>query len=474
MNSQSGYLPAEKKLFYTAISYDSGSIEAEEVYTLDDGAYRRLPDDVSVLFAERNPEDCNPDQGLAFTDLASYVFSCSGAISRHILFDYLKGSFAEIESIAPLCSGDEGINIRIVFKCGDEVVEAIIRKLCATGGLGRPSIKGIPVREILGSLSERDSGSIIKNYYIAQISSQQRQETIQAIVEEIAAFNNVGPEQVSALIRNRLCGDFITHFFFDGEELDDRSEVKYGQALLSLRDRGIIHPRWVNEFELYRLTKTLFSDAVYQYRASWLGGQSLDIYVPSRKLAIEYQGLQHYQPVGYFGGKEAFDCRQDLDAKKAALCESHNVKLYCWDYRIPVSTHELKCVLAEMGIIFPYKDMGCRELFDQTPEKPAFNLTEEICLGEKKEHWVFSLGEGDLKRLLLDGDYVKNSNWWQKQLISSELVAVPGERGYRLIGGEEGNSLLARHGAERFSAAFEYMCAMALGIRIPLLPNSIP
>ena len=40
---------------------------------------------------------------------------------------------------------------------------------------------------------------------------------------------------------------------------------------------------------------------VYQYKASWLGNQSLDFYLPDYNIAIECQGLQHVETVR-FGG----------------------------------------------------------------------------------------------------------------------------------------------------------------------------
>ena len=54
---------------------------------------------------------------------------------------------------------------------------------------------------------------------------------------------------------------------------------------------------WKSEYELYSLVKRVFPDTCFQYKADWLSKQSLDIYIPSLKVAIEYQGKQHYEPV---------------------------------------------------------------------------------------------------------------------------------------------------------------------------------
>lgn len=42
---------------------------------------------------------------------------------------------------------------------------------------------------------------------------------------------------------------------------------------------------------------------------------------------IEYNGLQHYQPVEYFGGEEAFEQQQMRDARKTEYCNAHAIIL---------------------------------------------------------------------------------------------------------------------------------------------------
>ena len=70
-----------------------------------------------------------------------------------------------------------------------------------------------------------------------------------------------------------------------------------------------------------------YKDAIYQYHAEWLGRQSLDVYIPSLKVAIEYQGRQHYEPIDIFGGNDALKIRKIRDRKKKLLCVEKNIKL---------------------------------------------------------------------------------------------------------------------------------------------------
>lgn len=64
----------------------------------------------------------------------------------------------------------------------------------------------------------------------------------------------------------------------------------------------------------------------------WLGSQHLDFYLPDYNVAIECQGIQHYKPIEYFGGKEKFKLTQKLDEEKRNKLMEHNVKLICINY----------------------------------------------------------------------------------------------------------------------------------------------
>ena len=50
---------------------------------------------------------------------------------------------------------------------------------------------------------------------------------------------------------------------------------------------------------------------------------------------IEYQGIQHYNCVDYFGGQEGFEKQQHRDNLKRQYCKENNIKLIeipYWDY----------------------------------------------------------------------------------------------------------------------------------------------
>ena len=83
---------------------------------------------------------------------------------------------------------------------------------------------------------------------------------------------------------------------------------------------------WVSETELYYLLKGEFynEEVIHHGKPKWLGRQHVDIWFPKYKIGIEYQGLQHDQPVEFFGGEESFIKGQQRDLKKKKLFKENN------------------------------------------------------------------------------------------------------------------------------------------------------
>jgi len=52
-----------------------------------------------------------------------------------------------------------------------------------------------------------------------------------------------------------------------------------------------------------------------------------DFFIPEKNICIEYDGVQHFQPVNYFGGKEAFEKQKIRDQIKNDYCLRNNIKL---------------------------------------------------------------------------------------------------------------------------------------------------
>ncbi len=143
---------------------------------------------------------------------------------------------------------------------------------------------------------------------------------------------------------------FLDKMYTDVLDIIDNSNSKHYKEEINiiysrLVDQGIINGKWINEQSLFRMIKSMYNDALYQYRPDWLEPQSLDVYIPSVKIGIEYQGVQHYKKVDFFGGEDAYLHRVELDNRKRNLCKDNGVCLLYWPYTELVERGRVKEVL---------------------------------------------------------------------------------------------------------------------------------
>lgn len=84
----------------------------------------------------------------------------------------------------------------------------------------------------------------------------------------------------------------------------------------------------ISENKLYEYLKDNYTfDIEKQKKFEWLNGKSLDIFIPKYNIAIEYQGIQHFKPIDYFGGEEAYKKQYKRDIDKYNECKEHNIHL---------------------------------------------------------------------------------------------------------------------------------------------------
>lgn len=129
----------------------------------------------------------------------------------------------------------------------------------------------------------------------------------------------------------------------DGFKTDWR--LRRTEIRTRLTAEGVIKPKWKHELTLFKAVREKYPDTLYQYRPEWLGRQSLDIFIPSLNTAIEYQGIQHYLPVEFFGGEEALTERRELDRQKRELCKENEVRLVEWSYDVEPTAGNIRSML---------------------------------------------------------------------------------------------------------------------------------
>jgi hypothetical protein len=96
---------------------------------------------------------------------------------------------------------------------------------------------------------------------------------------------------------------------------------------------------YISESLLYKILQRLFAndEIIRHYRPEWLGGLEVDIFLPARKLAFEYQGQQHFRPMKAWGGEEALVDLRERDARKQALCRDMGITLIVFDFSEPLT-----------------------------------------------------------------------------------------------------------------------------------------
>lgn len=100
---------------------------------------------------------------------------------------------------------------------------------------------------------------------------------------------------------------------------------------------------WKSEYLVFEICKKLYGEknVLFQHRPFFLrvgkSQLSYDIFIPKIKIAIEYQGKQHYEPVSFFGGEESFRQQQQRDKQKLQLSKENNIKLIYISYKEEIS-----------------------------------------------------------------------------------------------------------------------------------------
>lgn len=52
-----------------------------------------------------------------------------------------------------------------------------------------------------------------------------------------------------------------------------------------------------------------------------------DFYIDSKKICIEFDGRQHFEPIDFFGGDDSFEKTQKSDIEKNSFCQLNKIKL---------------------------------------------------------------------------------------------------------------------------------------------------
>jgi hypothetical protein len=78
------------------------------------------------------------------------------------------------------------------------------------------------------------------------------------------------------------------------------------------------------EIKLFNLLNEAFPDLELQANPKILDGYEIDIFIPSIKLGVEWNGVVHFRPIW---GQDKLDKIQDIDFKKQVIAEQKQIEL---------------------------------------------------------------------------------------------------------------------------------------------------
>jgi hypothetical protein len=83
---------------------------------------------------------------------------------------------------------------------------------------------------------------------------------------------------------------------------------------------------WLEANNIVHIAQKRFDDCKDKRRLPF------DFYLPTLKICIEYQGMQHYEAIDYFGGEANLLYTQKHDKIKSEYCIKNNIWLMCIPY----------------------------------------------------------------------------------------------------------------------------------------------
>lgn len=171
---------------------------------------------------------------------------------------------------------------------------------------------------------------------------------LNGIVERdmIAAFNSW-----KGMRRHKRIEEHLKYFFVEKHFKNHDGLQGYAQSVLEnanagkydYLERSTYHRpinKWKSEKLVYDIVWKYYDKTypvIYQHRPFFLrspkdGQMSYDIFISGLNIAIEYQGKQHFEPVEYFGGHDAFEALKKRDEIKAKLSAENGIKLVYINY----------------------------------------------------------------------------------------------------------------------------------------------
>lgn len=110
--------------------------------------------------------------------------------------------------------------------------------------------------------------------------------------------------------------------------MNNQTNASYGQSLMRTL-----------------LTQQVDAQFVENYRPEWLDGMELDFYFEAIRMAIEFQGGQHFTPCFGWG---AMNAQRNRDTRKKAICKGRGIRLIRIE-ATDLNLSRFRCMLNQRG-----------------------------------------------------------------------------------------------------------------------------
>ena len=291
---------------------------------------------ISLVFIRKENNMCKDNMGENSSEKAlySYYYFCKNETDEYIDLQHRIAPYAEIIPIPNYYPYDSTINVRIrLSKSSNE--DEWMKYVLPYKEKAMVCIMGIPIQIFLKYLQNK------RVYYSGSKKDNERLKILEDSVCELMEYYSKTKEELYDEIRIYYGEDLIKQEFKYTYGQYEKYKSIWNRPDMLPRNKTTSYDSWYNviwksEMLLYNLVKAYYPDAIMHYKDSWLGQQHLDIYVPSKRIAFEYHGQQHYENIEFFGGEYGLYKRKVLDFNKRKLCEENNITLIEWEYYVPI------------------------------------------------------------------------------------------------------------------------------------------
>lgn len=158
--------------------------------------------------------------------------------------------------------------------------------------------------------------------------------------------NSINPNMISSGSKEKvwwICKRNNEHVWYSA--IKDRTSKNSGCPICSIKLN-------VSETKMLEIIKKVlpYHKILYRYKPLWLKRMELDVFIPSENIGIEYQGIQHFKPIDFFGGEETYIEQVKRDKLKKEICRNRGVTLIEIYYDEHLSTELIKNKLINAGI----------------------------------------------------------------------------------------------------------------------------